>query len=131
MRPDAADLTIARRHLLSCGVFCRAAFRRRPHVRARVGQRPGRGSSGTARLPRVHHPSRYPLRHAGRRDLCGRPRGWMRVGGAVVPARAGTTAPSTRKPGRASRGSAHHGPLLHHHARRHHRTRARNVVPWH
>jgi len=77
----------------------------------------------------VPHLSRYPLRCAVRRGLRGRSRGWMRVDGAVVPVRAGRTAPSTRKPGRATRSQAHHGPLPHHHTRRYPYTGARTSEP--
>jgi hypothetical protein len=60
----------------------------------------------TVRLTATHlvpHPSRYPLRWAGRRDPRGRSRGSLPGRWAVVPARAGTTAHRhIRKPGRAA-----------------------------
>src|SRR5580692_376520 len=81
-------------------------------------------TAATHRHAPASHPSRYPLQWSGRPDL----RGWAPQPDAgrwaVVPALAGTMAPSTRKTGPAARSHAHHELLLHHRTRPHHRTDA-------
>src|SRR5580704_218281 len=69
------------------------------------------------------HPSRPPLRWAGRRGTARPVRSWMLVGAALY-LQEQVRGVSDTETGRAVGGPAHRGRLLHHRTRRHHRTGA-------